>query len=319
MATVSSWGYQRLAPVVVSGEGLPGHGPPAKTDWATAVDEQWGEGLPTTEKLALLDAAVQAVDERYAAFQHLDVDLDSLVARYRPLVAAGLSRGAFAALMGRLSLDMLEAHTYIADLPVVYGTPLQPDTPIFQVGGWHNNYRFGASLTVLPDSSLLVYRVVPDHPLGLEPGDIVLGYEGVPWKQQYPELIAAGLPLRNQWVWGSDAESCSHAFLMSAGLNWHLFDTIDLVRYATGDTVHLDTSPLQELVSPIFGNEQLPIPGVPMYDTFQNEWISWGIIEGTRIGYIYWANCDNDPVLAQQLHAAVDSLMNHHETDGMII
>jgi hypothetical protein len=78
----------------------------------------------------------------------------------------------------------------------MYTTPLNPGTPILVdvsadgvfLGGVSH---FGAGLTVLPDGSLLVYMVTPNHPLGLEPGDIVLGYEGVPWKNLVRELIAA--------------------------------------------------------------------------------------------------------------------------------
>ncbi len=35
--------------------------------------------------------------------------------------------------------------------------------------------HFGASLSLLPDSSLLVYDVISNHPLGLERGDISTG------------------------------------------------------------------------------------------------------------------------------------------------
>ena len=55
--------------------------------------------------------------------------------------------------------------------------------------------HFGAVLTVLPDSSLLVLRTIDNHPLGLQPGDIVLGYEGVPWKDLVDELLGSGIPI----------------------------------------------------------------------------------------------------------------------------
>ena len=45
---------------------------------------------------------------------------------------------------------------------------------------------------MLPDSNTLVLRVVPNHPLNLEPGDIILGYEGIPWKNLVQELLDAG-------------------------------------------------------------------------------------------------------------------------------
>ncbi len=48
--------------------------------------------------------------------------------------------------------------------------------------------HFGAVLTVLPDSSLLVIRSIEAHPLDLQPGDIILGYEGISWKIIVNEL-----------------------------------------------------------------------------------------------------------------------------------
>jgi hypothetical protein len=119
-------------------------------------------------------------------------------------------------------------------------------------------------LTPLPDGSLLVYKANPNHPLGLVPGDIVLGYGGVPWNQLYPELLAAQLPLTGWW-WGSSESSWTHSMLMSAGLNWHLFDTIDVVKHATGETVHLSVAPLGSTPQGLLDcTEQLPIPGVPI-------------------------------------------------------
>ena len=185
------------------------------------------------------------------------------------------------------------------------------------MGGWGDNWHFGAGLTPLPDGSLLVYKAMPNHPLGLVPGDIVLGYGGVPWKQLYPELLAAQLPLTGWW-WGSSESSWTHSMLMSAGLNWHLFDTIDVVKHATGETVHLSVAPLAS-TPPVSLDctEQLPIPGVPMPDYLgSNDPVSWGIVEGTQVGYVYvraWAGDAGD-----QFYAAVPSLLTQYQTSGLI-
>ena len=111
----------------------------------------------------------------------------------------------------------------------------------------------------MPDSSLLVYNAMANHPLGLVPGDIVLGYQGIPWKRIYPELLAAELPLTGG-IWGSSPSSFTHTMLGGAGLNWHLFETIDVVRHATGDTVHLPVAPLSAATDTIQAYEQLPCP-----------------------------------------------------------
>jgi len=116
---------------------------------------------------------------------------------------------------------------------------------------------------------------------------------------------------------GSTKSSRTHRMLMSAGLNWHLFDVIDIVKYGSGDTVHLPTSNLIGGTSGTYDTEQMDIPGVPKPDIFSEQIVSWGIIDGTQIGYIYsqgWAwNAETE------FFNAVDSLMRVHETTGLII
>ena len=61
------------------------------TSWRTLIDETWGEGLPTDQKLAIFDAFWNAVDRQFAAFQSLNVNWTALRLRYRPEVAAGIA------------------------------------------------------------------------------------------------------------------------------------------------------------------------------------------------------------------------------------
>ena len=117
--------------------------------------------------------------------------------------------------MNHAALALRESHTVANDL-TVNSSQLLPGVPLFVVGGWGDNRHFRAGLTPLPDSSLLVYKAAPAHPLGLVAGDIVLGYGGVPWKRLYRELLAARLPLTGWW-WGSSESSWTHSMLMSAG------------------------------------------------------------------------------------------------------
>lgn len=107
-----------------------------------------------------------------------------------------------------------------------------------------DNSSFGACLTVQPDSTLLVLRSRPNHVLGLEPGDIVLGYDNRVWKNIYKELIEVEMPIRLNYVFGSTPESMAEVMLRSAGLNWHLFETIDILKYS-GELEHYPTSLLK--------------------------------------------------------------------------
>jgi hypothetical protein len=290
-------------------------------DWQAVINSTWGSGLPTAQKLSIFDAAIDTLDRGFGAFFNLDINLDSLVNVYRPEIEGGVSRGRFAAIMNYISLYMKDTHTMLMDVPVNWGTPLNPGIPLLVIGGFRGTSHFGASLTPLPDSSLLVFKVVANHQLGLEVGDIVLGYDGIPWKILYKELMDAQLPISPTWIWGSTDESITHQILMSAGMNWHLFDTIDIIKYSTGDTLHLSTAPLAQQTGFIWGNEQLPVPGVQMPDFINEDYVNWGIVEGTDVGYLYIASYDTNPQLAihDSIYQAVLDFMYNYETSGFII
>ncbi len=297
----------------------PGHY--SKDDWAEVIDSTWGEGLPTAEKLEIFDRAMDTLDQKYGAYFNVNINLDSIIDLYRPEIENGVSRGRFAAIMNYISLYMKDSHTTILDMPVNWYTQLSPGIPLFIIGGFmHNNY-FGACLTPLADSSLLVYRALENHQLGLVAGDIVLGYDGIPWKELYKEIMDAQLPIRTNWVWGSTDASITHQILMSAGMNWHLFDTIDIVKYASGDTLSLPTQLLSQQNGFIWGNEQLPVPGIEQPDFINNEFVKWGIVEGTDIGYLYIASNDGNPQLGifDSIYEAVYDFMYNYETSGFII
>jgi hypothetical protein len=280
-----------------------------------AVDSVWGEGLNTEKKLEIFDAFWLTIDQEYACFNNLDVNWDSLRTVYRPQVEAGVSRGRFAAIMNHLALALREFHTVVGDWLVNWRTALEPGIPVHVMGSWVDQGHFGAGLTLTADSSLLVYKVAPDHPLGLEPGDLVLGYEGIAWKLLCNTLLHAELPVKGHW--GSSRTSFEHSLMMSAGLNWHLFNIIDIVKYSSGDTLHLPTSQLVGAEMAISGTEQMAIPGVPMPDIYTDDHVSWGIVDGTQIGYIYvWSWYSGS---GPKFYNAVDSLLHHFTTTGLIL
>jgi hypothetical protein len=292
------------------------------TDWRNAIDSTWGPGLPKAQKLNIFDTFWGTIDREFACFNGIEVNWDSLGNLYRNEIingdqTYGVSRGRFDAIMNHLALALKESHTDAEDL-LIFNTVLMPGVPVMVVGWFGtDNGHFGAGLTPLPDSSLLVYKVVLDHPLGLERGDIVLGYDRIPWKQLYHELLDAELPM-SFLFWGSCESAIEHSFLMSAGLNWHLFDTLDVVKYSTGDTLHLSVAPLIGQDMHLICSEQMDIPGVAMPNTDEGQWVSYGIVEGTQIGYIYGRQWSPDPV-GDQFHEAVQDLVENHQTTGLII
>ena len=295
---------------------------PAKftaADWRPIIDATWGQGLPTAQKLQIFDRWWNEVHLQYGAFQNFEPDIFALRDHYRPEIEAGVSRGRFAAIMNHFTFKLNELHTWAYDIRVSF-TTLSKGIPVFVVGQWGTNQHFGAVLTPLPDGTLLVYKSLPNHPLGLVPGDLVLGYDGVLWKDIYPTLLEAELPLALNIVNAATEEANTYYLLQSAGLNWHLFDTIDIVKYSTGDTLHFNTNLLANETRVIWGSEQIDVPGVKWPNRTNGNRVSWGMVTGTKVGYVYvtsWA-ADAQNTILVQFRNAVDSLMHHTETDGII-
>jgi hypothetical protein len=285
-------------------------------DWRKEIDEYWGEGDPTDKKLAIFDEIWNKVDDGFNTFQNLDIDWDDLREKYRPEIEAGVSQGRFVGIINSMARQLQETHLWLYYKPINLAPKLEPGEPVMSISSFANNRHFGATLTPLPDSSLLVYKAFSNHPLGLVPGDIVLGYEGVPWKKLYKDLLTAELPLKLNGITGSTKEACEHINLSSAGLNWHLYDTIDIVKHESGDTLHLSTAVLAGQTGRIMGSDQVPVNGISFWadegtevlsrDTTSDyywtkpdinaDYLTYGIIDNTDIGYIYLATASNNNV-----------------------
>jgi hypothetical protein len=279
-----------------------------------AVDSTWGDGLPTAQKLALFDRFWAEVDRLFAAFQGLeDLDWAGLRETYRREIERGVSAGRFAGIMTALSVRLRESHTLAIDRTVSTRTWPEPGVPLFIQGGWLQDFS-GTCVTADADGAALVYRAARNHPLGLEAGDRILGYDGRPWAELYRELLEEELPISPQW-WGSSPSAFEHSFVMSAGNNWHLFNTIDIAK-VNGDEQHLSTSPLASVAAFPFCSEQLDVPGVPM-PVYGRSWVSWGVVEGTNIGYIYVWGWTGDAGV--QFERAVRELTQKRSTDGLVI
>jgi hypothetical protein len=134
------------------------------------------------------------------------------------------------------------------------------------------------------------------------------------------------LPKRTKCTYGTDEKRNELAFV----------DTIDIVKYESNNTVHLPVNLLLDLPVPtgsiwcggdnlMWNNEQLPVPGVPFPEPEQahETSLTYGIIEGTNIGYVYLyieaikdlvdcMNYEMDP----QFYEAILSLI---KTEGLII
>ncbi len=286
----------------------------SRDDWQYIIDTTWGPGVPIVEKLAIYNTYAQKVHDEFDGLLSLGLDFDSLYYYYLPKITDSTSAGAFAAIMAHFAYNLEDLHTR-ATYNIIQQTPLNPGAPILILGSYSTVEHFGAVTTILPDSTTLVLRVVPGHPLNIEPGDIILGYEGIPWKNLVPELIDAGLPIIGRT--GGCHSAKTYLALSCAGMNWHLFSTIDILKHSTRDTVHLSVEPLLSLnVPPMVNNEQLPLRNIPFPDVLSNQCVTYGVVDNTNIGYVYLALEDPETTADAQFYAAIDSLKN---TEALII
>jgi C-terminal processing protease CtpA/Prc len=299
-------------------------------DWQVVIDSTWGQGDLTSIKLKDFDDFWKRIDEEYPSFHNLDVNWDSLRNVFRPEIEAGVSRGRFYAIMSQLFISLMDNHTRMVDKDVAR-TELKHGVPLLVTSGYWEVGHFGAALAPSPDSSLFVYRVVENHPLGLEVGDIILGYDDTAWKKLYKELLEIQFPIvayvgnsyKELPYWASTKIGIEHTWLTSAGMNWHLFDTLDVVKYNTGDTVHLSVKPLEAQTMELVAAGQLPVAGIP-FPQVQNDYnpFSWGIIDNTKIGYMYIYSVLEDYWTISpggQFTNAIEAIMADENIEGVII
>jgi hypothetical protein len=264
-----------------------------KDQWRHIIDSMWGPGLQTAQKLQIFDDYASHLHDEFDGFQSLGMSWaswDSLQMYWRSKINDSTSQGIFSGIMSRFAFSLRDLHTYAWDGMVV-STPLNSGVPIFCIGGQSMDdsifvSHFGGVLTALPDNNILVLRVVEHHPLNLQPGDIILGYEGVRWKDISQELLEAEIPIIGLNTNASSAYN--DEMLISSGMNWHLFDTIDVIKYSTGDTLHLSLDVMVGFDAPPMMNaEQLPVPGINFPDWTKFQVVNYGTLEHTNIGYIY--------------------------------
>ena len=289
--------------------------PKTVEEWRDRIDAAWGQSeLTKSTQLTMFNNYWTKLSDSFPAFQYLDLDFDSLrQANIIELNSGPVSRGRFAAIMQYTAKAVSESHTNFFDWNVLGFVNPQHNRPLLMLSSYVHEQHFGAGLSLMPDSSLFVYDVINNHPMGLEVGDIIIGYDGQRWKDLYPILLEAQLPILGPW--GSSEEATTHILLTSAGLNWHLYDSMTVVKYATGDTISLSTSLMANKTIDAYFSEQLPVPGIPAPFPDETE-IVWGIIDNTNFGYLYatgWGAGSGVPFTN-----AVDSMLDIYNVEAII-
>lgn len=283
--------------------------------WAHLVDSTWGPGMADTDKVALFNFFWANLDTAYACFVNLPAyNWDSMVADIDTQVIHGVSKGRFAAIANAFMTAINDGHSGFHDAAVNYTSMIYPRLPLFR----GESGKFGACVTAVNDTTALVYNAHADHPFGLQPGDIILGYNGESWYHLVQLILRQQLP--NSVYLGSTDEATMHRYIQAAGENWYLFDTID-IRKCDGTIQHKPTSLMTGVFYQDFCTEQMDVPGVTKatYTSYYYSDIEVysGVIAGKPIGYVYMYDC-SDATGAHLLNA-VRTLVEDSMVQGLII
>lgn len=286
------------------------------TTFAARINSSWGAGLSTTEKLNVFDTYWKQIDSFYASFNGLPMyNWDSIVTAMRTEISGGVSKGRFAGIMGQLLGYLNDGHTHFYDMDLFSTSSTFWGRPLF----YGPSGSYGGCLTMLNDSSVMVYTAVPGNVLGLQPGDRILGYNGIAWKALVPLLLRHQLPM-GMSPYSTDSATW-HRYMLSVLGNFLMFDTLNIEK-CDGTRVNFPTT---IMTSAYTGNnfctEQMEVPGVKKmtYTDYytNNKMVTWGVITGTGIGYVALYDCSD--ISGDSLLNPIRTLVEDSMVDGLII
>ena len=226
------------------------------TKWAYRIDSTWGAGLSAASKIDLFNQFWMQMDSFYAGFVgRPPYNWDLIVNNMRAEINAGVSKGRFAGIIGKLMAYINDGHSNFYDRTVSYGSTIYPGLPVFR----GESGLFGACITTLDDSTAVVYSADAGHPFGLQKGDVILGYNNIPWKRLVQKVMEYEMPVG---MYRAATEAATwHRYMQAAGENWYLFDTINIQK-CEGNVVSFPTSLMIGTHFQDLCLEELPVAGV---------------------------------------------------------
>jgi len=283
--------------------------------WTHLVDSTWGAGLPGDQKMAVFNAYWHDLDSAYACFINLPAyNWDSEAVAIDSAATSGISRGRFASVINKFMQWVNDGHSHFYDDTVNFPATIYKGLPVFR----GESGLLGACVTTYQDTLALVYSAHADQPFGLQAGDIILGYNNIPWTTLVHTMLSSWLP--NSVYKGSTDTATMHRYIQAAAENWYLFDTIN-IRKCDGSLVNLPTSLMNGVYYEDFCTEQMPVAGIyklSFYDYYYGHISqSFGVISGTHIGYVYLYDCAD--MTGDNLYNAVKTLVEDSAVNGLII
>lgn len=293
--------------------------------WSDQVDEFWGPAPPLEDRIEMFEILWGYVAKHHAGFVTSPVDWDEVYLYTRPRIEAAESYGRFYQLMAKMFVDIADGHTSIDSVNKVCRRNdveyMESRPPLYSESySVTSTHPSGACVAMTEDDEILVYKVDPENPAGLQIGDRIAGYDGVSWGDLLDQIDSWHLPHCGSI--SAAPYSNKYRRMTSATHNFHLFSQLDVLKAGTGEAVSVSTEEMLGFESDIICTDQLPVVGVEMpwssiddvdLDDVSNG-TTWGLVEGTNVGYIYVNSyCSGSEGLFNQ---AVADLMG---TEGLIV
>lgn len=248
-------------------------------------DTYWGN-FSDNEREKLIESFVsiwQFANDKFPAFEGLDINWQEFHDESIEILENTNSYGDYLAIITNIPYILKEGHGFVATWKM-YGIDAKnlyhPNVPIFYTL-LKPESKIGASCVVTEDGQICVSKITSDiNPYNLNPGDVIVGYNGVPWDEWITPLEESMIP--KLATPGGHDSSREHSLIRSAIANPNLFETINIKHYgsdeiSTYQVVHIDPENYMPSLDIIKEFPEIPEVSENLYG---------GVIPGTNIGYI---------------------------------
>jgi len=261
----------------------------------------WGELPNKRDKIIeTIEELLTYIRTTFPGFKGLDLDWDKVEKEILEKTKNAKNSGELYSLISKAIFSLKEGHTGLSIRNKKNSKII--DKSYFTFSTLSTISSIGACVVVNDKEEIITTRVVDENnTYNIKPGDEIVGYNGISWKEWYPYLLES-IPINS--CAGASEGVIRYNLIKSAVANANLFEKINIKRYDTGK---IDTIPIKEIKQDFFdwskncteyisNIENIYTPSKLIFNYLLedeklgfsvNDIISSGVIEKYNIGYIY--------------------------------